>query len=406
MSHSSRVFITSMSLTSPLGCRIPEFSERMFRGESGIVDIRGKIVPENFPIPYAGLIPSFDWPSVHENKLQLEIKMQLQHFLKELRKDFQGLEKLDGIFFGSNSHMAEWAEAVAFHSQEEWNSKKWIHAKTPLQWLQELLKDQEIQVKETGLIGLQSTCVTGNSAIGRGFQRIRSGLANAILVGAVEQRMRTAIFAPLQLLGALCENEFPNASASRPFDRQRSGFVRGEGGGMILLESENSMVKRNATPIAEVLGFSQTSDAYRLTDEREDLKGAERALLSVLEDSNLKPGEIDYINAHGTSTPLNDKIETAVIKKVFASKAYEIPVSSLKSQIGHLNMACGIVEVLATALMLKNQKIAPTLNYTEPDPDCDLDYVPNHSREMKMKHAISNSFGFGGLNSCIALGAV
>lgn len=406
MSSAQRVFITSMSLTSPLGCRISEFSERMFRGDSGIVDIRGKIVPENFPIPYAGLIPAFDWPSVHENNLPLEIRRQLEHFIQEISKDLQGLEEIDAVYFGSNSHMAEWGHVISFFKEGHQNEEKWMGSDSPLQMLQKLLKALQVNVANPHLIGIQSTCVTGNSAIGRGFNRIRAGKANAVLVGAYEQRMRPAIFAPLHLLGALCEKEFPKASASRPFDRQRSGFVRGEGGGVLLLESEKSIEKRNANPIAEVLGFSHTSDAYRMTDEREDLKGAEKALRSVLADAKLSINEVNYINAHGTSTPLNDKIETAVIKKVFGARAYDIPISSLKSQIGHLNMACGIVEVLATALMLKHQKVAPTLNYTEPDPDCDLDYVPNESRDLKMKYAISNSFGFGGLNSCMVLGAV
>jgi 3-oxoacyl-[acyl-carrier-protein] synthase II len=400
--NQNRVFITSASLCSPLGSTLEEFSRRMFDGESGVVDIRGKQTPKDFPIPYAGIISSLQLPDISENDFSGEVGVQLSYLLEKISPELSKLAQIDALLFASHSHSAEWGSVIASFTAD-FDRDKWSRDRGALHMIAEMLEARSIRLQKNSLIGIQATCISGNTVIGRAFHGIREGLWSNALVGANEQRIRSWSLMPLSLLGALCTKEFAGCQASRPFDKNRSGFVKGEGTGILLLESEKSMETTKNRPLAEVIGFSQTSDAWRITDEREDMKGAIRAIESAIADAQLTIEDIDYINAHGTSTALNDKLETFAIKKVFGKRAYEIPVSSLKSQIGHLNISCGAVEIIAAALMLQNQKIAPTINYQVADPDCDLDYVPNTARDAKLTHLMSNSFGFGGLNSCLVL---
>jgi 3-oxoacyl-[acyl-carrier-protein] synthase II len=398
----TRVFITSASLCTPIGSTLEEFSRRMFKGESGIVDIRGKIVPADFPIPYAGIISSLALPDLKDNSYQLEVKAQLDYLLETISPEMKKLESIDSLLFASHSHSAEWGSVISsFDRNYDWH--QWAEQRGALHLIFKHLENISVRMNKNSLIGIQATCISGNTVIGRAFHGIREGLWSNALAGANEQRIRSWSLAPLSLLGALCTKEFEGGRASRPFDKQRSGFVKGEGTGILLLESEASIKKSRNRPLAEIVGFSQTSDAWRITDEREDMKGAIRAMEGAIQDAGIGHQQIDYINAHGTSTALNDKLETFAIKKVFGKRAYDIPVSSLKSQLGHLNISCGAIEIIASALMLKNQKISPTINYQIPDPDCDLDYVPNTARDAKIEYLLSNSFGFGGLNSCLVL---
>jgi 3-oxoacyl-[acyl-carrier-protein] synthase II len=252
-------------------------------------------------------------------------------------------------------------------------------------------------------ICVENACVSGNSAIGIAFRRIREGTWKRALAGAVDMRIQAHSLMGMHLLGALTIADVPPEEASRPFSKDRSGFVKGQGGALLVLESREEAESRGADILGVVAGFGQTSDGWRLTDGREDGSGIVRAMEGAMKDAGIEKEQVSYINAHGTSTVMNDALETLAIKKVFGSAAYRIPVSSLKSQIGHLNVACGAVEVAACVAMLRHQRVAPTINYRVPDPDCDLDYVPNIAREAKLDYVLNNNFGFGGQNSCLVI---
>jgi 3-oxoacyl-[acyl-carrier-protein] synthase II len=205
------------------------------------------------------------------------------------------------------------------------------------------------------------------------------------------------------MLGALSTADVPPEQASKPFSGDRCGFVRGEGAATLIIESRKTAEARGAKILGVISGYGFTSDAFRLTDGRDDGLAVIKAMELAIADSSLEKSEIDAVSAHGTSTPLNDRLETMALKSVFGDHAYKIPVSALKSQIGHSTVAAGAIEAVSCILMLEDQKLAPTINYNTPDPECDLDYVPNQARKAKVTHILSNNFGFGGQNACIVI---
>jgi 3-oxoacyl-[acyl-carrier-protein] synthase II len=251
-----------------------------------------------------------------------------------------------------------------------------------------------------------TACATGTNAIGEAAEMIRRGQADVVLAGGSEASIVPIAMAALNVMNALSTfNEDP-ARASRPFDKNRDGFVMGEGAGVLVLESLEYARARRAPILAEVNGYGSTNDAYHITAPAENGAGAALCMRQALEESGLDISEIDYINAHGTSTELNDKSETAAIKTVFGEQAYNIPISSTKSMTGHLLGASGALEALICVKALLSQTIPPTINYETPDPDCDLDYVPNTSRPANINHIMSNTFGFGGHNATIILSRI
>jgi 3-oxoacyl-[acyl-carrier-protein] synthase II len=249
--------------------------------------------------------------------------------------------------------------------------------------------------------GVVSACASGSDAIGEAFEIIRRGDAKAMITGGAESTINDLAFAGFCAARALSTRNDDPQRASRPFDAERDGFILGEGAGVLILESLDFAVKRSVPILAELVGYGATGDAYHMTQPAERGEGGARAMLRALAEAGLKPSEIGYINAHGTSTPLNDKNETMAIKTVFGSDAYKIPISSTKSMMGHLLGAAGAVEALACILTINHSIIPPTINYTTPDPDCDLDYVPNVARQMTVDTVLSNVFGFGGHNSTL-----
>lgn len=250
-----------------------------------------------------------------------------------------------------------------------------------------------------------TACATGSNAIGEAAELIRRGQADVMLAGGSEAAILPVAMAGLNVMGALStRNEDPQA-ASRPFDLHRDGFVMGEGGAMVVLELLEHALARNAPILCEVSGYGFTNDAYHISAPAENGAGAMRCMQMALQDAGLHPTDIHYINAHGTSTPLNDKSETAAIKAVFGDYAYHLPVSSTKSMTGHLLGASGALEAVICVKVLQSAILPPTINYHTPDPDCDLDYVPNQARHLAVKHVMSNSFGFGGHNATIILSA-
>ncbi len=250
---------------------------------------------------------------------------------------------------------------------------------------------------------ITTACTSSSHAVGEAFRKIKYGMADVILTGGADSMANPSSLLSFSLLGVLSKNNEEYRSASRPFDRRRDGFLLSEGAAFFILESYAHCKKRGGEALAEITGFSATSDAYRITDEPEDARGAIAAMRLALKEAELNPGKVSYINAHGTSTPMNDVIETHAIKQVFGNTAYRIPVSSNKSMIGHLVAAAGAIELAASVLSLTSNKVPPTINLEEPDPACDLDYVPGETREAPLQSILSNSFGFGGQNACLVI---
>jgi 3-oxoacyl-[acyl-carrier-protein] synthase II len=252
-------------------------------------------------------------------------------------------------------------------------------------------------------ISLQTACATGTNALGEATEMIRRGAADIMLVGSAEAAIVPLAMAGLNAMTALStRNEAPE-KASRPFDLERDGFLMGEGAAMLVLESLESAQRRGVRMYCEFKGYGTSDDAYHISAPAANGAGAALSMQLALEDAGLKPADIGYINAHGTSTKLNDKSETAAVKTVFGEQAYAVPISSTKSMTGHLLGASGSLEAVVCARVLNEEILPPTINYENPDPECDLDYVPNQARKAKPRHVMSNSFGFGGHNATLIL---
>lgn len=252
-------------------------------------------------------------------------------------------------------------------------------------------------------LSIATACASASHAIGVSFRAIQQGDADIVVTGGSD-----AAVTPLGLAG-FCQmkalsthNEAPE-EASRPFDKERDGFIMADGGGILIIESLEHAEKRNARIYSEIVGFGMTADAYHITAPDPEGEGARLSMKKALEDAEINPSDVDYINAHGTSTQYNDKVETLAIKRLFGKDAYKIPISSTKSMTGHMLGAGGAVELIACVKTLAEGIIHPTINYKNADPECDLDYVPNEARKKDVKIAISNSFGFGGHNACVVV---
>jgi 3-oxoacyl-[acyl-carrier-protein] synthase II len=248
-----------------------------------------------------------------------------------------------------------------------------------------------------------TACATGANAIGEAAEMIRRGAADVMIAGGAEAAILPLTVAGFNVMDAISRRNENPAGASRPFDRDRDGFVMGEGAGIVVLESFEHARRRGAALIGEITGYASTNDAYHLSAPAENGAGAAECMRLALANAGLQPDDIGYINAHGTSTRLNDASETAAIKTAFGDHARRVPISSTKSMTGHLLGAAGAVEAIVCLEAMRHALLPPTLNYTTPDPACDLDYVPNAARRAAVRHCLSNSFGFGGHNACLIL---
>ena len=248
-----------------------------------------------------------------------------------------------------------------------------------------------------------TACAASSQAVGEATEIIRRGDADFMLAGGSHSMIHPLGVTGFNLLTAMSESNDEPTKASRPFDRMRNGFVLGEGSAMIVLEELESARKRGATIYGEVAGYGSTADAYRVTDIPPDGHGGIAAMRMAIADAGLNPSDIDYVNAHGTSTTVNDRVETKACKDVFGENAMKVPVSSTKSMMGHLIAAGGVTEMIVCLLAIRDSVLPPTINYENPDPDCDLDYVPNVAREANVRNALNNSFGFGGQNVTLCL---
>ena len=248
-----------------------------------------------------------------------------------------------------------------------------------------------------------TACSSSAHAVGDSFKLVQRCAADVMICGGTEAAITPMGVGGFAAMRALSTRNNEPEKASRPFDKNRDGFVIGEGAGILILEGLDFAVKRGAPILAEVVGYGMSGDAFHITQPDETADGAVRAMRATLADAEILPEQVSYINAHGTSTPYNDRLETLAIKKTFGDHAYRIPVSSTKSMTGHLLGGAGGLEAGITTLALRDQIAPPTMNLENPDPDCDLDYVPNHPRKVEMEYALSNSFGFGGTNAALLL---
>jgi 3-oxoacyl-[acyl-carrier-protein] synthase II len=250
-------------------------------------------------------------------------------------------------------------------------------------------------------LAVATACATGCHAIGESYRIIQYGSADAMIAGGAEAVITPTAVAGFASMRALSTRNDDAAGASRPFDKTRDGFIMGEGAGVLVLESLETALARGAEPIAEIVGYGTSGDAYHVSAPSEDGDGPMRVMIKTLEDAGAAPEEVDYINAHGTSTPAGDRMETQAIKGVFGDHARKLAVSSTKSMLGHLLGAAGGVESAITLLAIQRGIIPPTINLQNPDPECDLDYVPNEARKAELRYGLNNSFGFGGTNACL-----
>jgi 3-oxoacyl-[acyl-carrier-protein] synthase II len=248
-----------------------------------------------------------------------------------------------------------------------------------------------------------TACTSGTHAVGDAYRLLQRGDADAMICGGAEAPVNPMAMGGFATMRALSRHNEEPERASRPFDAGRDGFVVGEAGAVLILETLEHALGRGATILSEIVGYGMSGDAYHMTAPPEDGRGAQLCMQAALRDARLDVSDIDYINAHGTSTELNDKTESYAVRQVFGAHAHKVAMSSTKSMTGHTLGAAGALEALFTTLAIRDSKIPPTINYTDPDPDCDLDYVPNEMREMSVRVAMSNSFGFGGTNGTLII---
>jgi len=406
----NRVVITGLGVISAIGSGKEAFWEALRAGRSGIKKVH-KFDPSPYPTQFAAQLNGFDFAPYIDPKwlrrMDLTSQMSVSAAKMAVKDAALDLDKEDreriGVVVGTA--MAGHAFILEQHDVYKEKGPMRINPFTALTVFPDA-PASFISI-ELGLHGpsfsLATACSSALDAVGYAFNAVRKRELDVILMGGAEATVFPQAFSAFCMLRAMSQRNDDPERASRPFDRERDGFVLGEGAGMLVLEDLEHAKQRGAHIYAEIVGFGMTCDAYHMTAPEPSGRQATRAIQIALKDAGVKPTDINYINAHGTSTPLNDKTETLVIKQVFGQHAYKVPVSATKSMIGHLIGAAGAVELIATTLALEHQVIPPTINYEIPDPECDLDYVPNVARKATLDLALKNSFGFGGKNSALVI---
>ena len=410
MAASNRVVITGLGVISAIGSGKEAFWEALRKGKCGIRQV-DKFDASPYPTQFAAQLNGFDFSPYIDAKWSRRMDLTSQMAVAAAKmavKDAKlDLDKADrervGVVVGTA--MAGHAFILEQHDVYRTKGPMKINPFTALTVFPDA-PASFISI-ELGLNGpsfsLATACSSALDAVGYAFNAIRKRELDVILMGGAEATVFPQAFSAFCMLRAMSQRNDDPERASRPFDKERDGFVLGEGAGMLVLEDLEHAKRREAHIYAEIAGFGMTCDAYHMTAPKPSGRQATRAIQIALKDAGVKPTDVDYINAHGTSTPLNDKTETLVIKQVFGQHAYQVPVSATKSMIGHLIGAAGAVELIATTLALEHQLIPPTINYEIPDPECDLDYVPNVARKATIDVALKNSFGFGGKNSALVV---
>lgn len=402
-----RVVITGLGAVTPIGNDVASFWEGLKAGKCGIGPIT-HFDPTEHKAKLAAEVKDFD-PTVYIDKRESKRMDRYCHFA--LAAAAQAVEQAGlteggfdpyraGVFFGSGV-----GGLKVFEDEFEKLLEKGPSRVSPFCIPQMISNMAAAHISmRYGFKGESlcpvTACATGNHAIGEACRAIRHGYQDVMIAGGAEASIIRIATAGFSNMKALHTGEDP-ASASVPFDARRSGFVMGEGAGALVLESLSHAQARGAAILCEVGGYGATSDAYHITAPDPDGAGGARAMQMAIADAGMTPGDIDYINAHGTSTPVNDRVETLAIKKAFGDAANRVHISSTKSMTGHLLGAAGAVEAIACILAIRDGIIPPTIGYAQPDPDCDLDYTPNQALETPVRAAISNSLGFGGHNATV-----
>lgn len=395
-------------MISPLGVGVERNWKAILGGENGIGPIT-KFDASEFSSRIAGEVKGFDPLDFIERKEVRKMDPFIQYAIAAAHLAVEDSSIQSEILEGDRAgvYVGSGIGGIgAIENQHEILLEKGPDRVSPFFLISSIINEAagqiSIRYRARGPNSATATaCTTSTHAVGDSFRIIARGDADVMIAGGAEAPITPLGLAGFCSMRALSVRNDEPHKASRPFDALRDGFVIGEGAGILVLEELGAALKRGARIYAEIVGYGMSADAYHVSAPSLDGEGAYQSMKKALEDCGLLPEEIDYINAHGTSTPYNDKIETLAIKKVFGEHAYKIGVNSTKSMTGHLLGAAGAVEAGVSILCLKDQIMAPTINYEHPDPECDLDYVPNKSRSAQIRHALSNSFGFGGTNGSL-----
>jgi len=405
-----RVVITGMGIISPLGSDLAEFWKRLTAGESGIGPVT-RFDTTGYDSRIAGEVKDFRAEDYMDRKDARRADLFVQYAIAGTRKAVAqaGIEagKVDptryGVVIGSGI-----GGIATFEDQHKNLMEKGPSRVSPF-FIPMMISDMA-----SGMVSIQfgakgpnyctvSACSSGAHAVGDAYRIIERGEADVMITGGSEAPITPVAFAGFCSMKAMSTRNDEPTRASRPFDSERDGFVMGEGAGILVLEDYEHAKQRGAAALAEIVGYGATGDAHHMTAPAPEGEGAARAMRAAVCDSGLSLESFGYMNAHGTSTPLNDKFETQAIKSVFGEHAKKLAISSTKSMTGHLLGAAGGLETIICVLALQSQCLPPTINYEHPDPDCDLDYVPNTARPVELQSALSNSLGFGGHNVTLAL---
>lgn len=418
--HRRRVVITGMGVVTPLGQNPDRLYKALIEGRSGVGSIT-HFDARTFPTTFAAEVREFRLGDYLSDAARWEHCGLNTQFALAAAKQALGeadlLEnyKIDrstiGVYLGSGEGSHDFHHLIESTARATSDNK--VDNRAFFEISQRAFRashEREMEMQSTAghladefdLLGpnftCQTACAASAQAIGEGSEMIRRGDAEIIMAGGAHSMIHPFGVTGFNLLTALSQRNDAPQKASRPFDLNRDGFVLGEGAGMVILEELEHARRRKATIHAELVGYGTTCDAYRVTDSHPTGRGAINCILNAMKDSGLDPTSIGYVNAHGTSTKVNDAAESIAIKHVFGDYAYRLPISSTKSMLGHLICAAGVVELITSVLTIRNGVLPPTINYETPDPECDLDYIPNQAREKSVDHVLSNSFGFGGQN--------
>ncbi|MDR5683940.1 MAG: beta-ketoacyl-ACP synthase II [Armatimonadota bacterium] len=408
-----RVVITGVGVVTPIGTGKDRFWDALMEGRSGVRTIQS-FDPSPFPTRIAAEVVDFD-PLAYLDRKEVKRNDRFVQFAVAATR-----MALEDARFSITPHNADRVGVVIGSGIGGANTWEQQH-RTLLErgpdrvspfFIPMLILNMAAGMVSilTGARGPNSAvvtaCATGGNAIGDAFKIIQRGDADAMIAGGTEAAITALSIAGFCSMKAMSERNDEPHRAVRPFDADRDGFVMGEGAGVVILEELEQARQRGAPIYCEIVGYGMSADAYHITMPDPEGDGAARAMRACLQDAGLRPEDVDYINAHGTSTPYNDKFETMAIKRVFGDHAYRLAVSSTKSMTGHLLGAAGGVELIACALAIHHGRLPPTINYEKPDPECDLDYVPNKARSARVRVALSNAFGFGGHNTTLAVRAL
>lgn len=420
-----RVVVTGLGVVAPNGADVSTFWQNIVEGRSGI-DYIESFDTSGHTVKIGGEIKRWD-PTPYLNERVKRSRKIMPRAVQFGLAASEMAAEASGIFEGQYRHapdrvgvvmgtgiipvnVQELATAISMSVNGKFQVSRFAQIEEqslePLWLLRHLPNMVAAHVSlALGCEGPNNTivtaCAASTQAVGEAFRLIRYGYADAVIAGGADSRIDPLLYVAYTVLGAVSTSNRPPQEVSRPFDALRDGFVLAEGGAALVLEEYEHARRRGAQIYAEVVGYGSSFDAYSITRPDPEGKGAARAMEAALREARLNPEDISYINAHGTSTRLNDVMETVAIKRVFGPHAYKVPCSSIKSMIGHLIGASGAVEAVASVLTVKEGIAPPTINLEAPDPECDLDYVPNEAREIKVKAVMSNSFGFGGQNAAI-----